>query len=188
MIRTYSCEAIIIARRNIGEADKLLTLFTREYGKKKVIAKGIRKVGSRRGPYLELFSHLKLLLHPGRTFDFVTEVNGIEPFLLLRKRLERIGYGYIGLELTERLTAENQESEPIFKNLSEFIRKLNHSSTNRSDAEKVLVSFKQFLLSELGFIEKQKNAVEDWLDERIEFVLEAPLKSPLLLTNIQMNL
>ena len=56
MIRTYKVNAIVLARRNIGEADKLITLFTKEYGKKKVLAKGIRRVSSRRAPYLEQFS------------------------------------------------------------------------------------------------------------------------------------
>jgi len=188
MNRCYSCEGVVIKRKNIGEADKLLTIFTREYGKKVVIAKGIRRLFSRRAPHLELFSHVRLLLNRGKTFDYVSEVVNIQPFLTLRTRLERISYGYIVLELTERLTAENQEAPLIFDRLINYISVLNDHETQRSEAALALSTFKVFILEELGFIHRLDTATKEWIDSQIEEILNAPLKSPLLLTTIQSGL
>lgn len=188
MIRSYCCEGIVIKRRNIGEADKLLTVFTREYGKKVVIAKGVRRLFSRRAPHLELFSHVRLLLHHGKTFDLITEVVTIQPFPTLRTRLERISYGYIVLELTERLTAENQEAPLVFERLVNYISVLNDHKTQRSEAALALSTFKMFILEELGFIHRLDTTTKEWIDSQIEEILNAPLRSPALLTTIQSSL
>lgn len=186
-MKSYGCDGIILARRNIGEADKLISIFTREFGKRTVIARGIRKITSKRAPYLELFSHVRLMMHKGRTFDIVTEVNSIHSFINLRKKLERVGYCYIALELTQRLTAENQESMRIFDNLLDFISLLDGKFTTRIAAKTRLTAFKQFLLMELGFTGKI-DFRDEILDENIEEILESRLKSPLLLTNIHSSL
>lgn len=188
MIRTYRAESIILARRNIGEADKLLTIFTRFYGKKLVVARGIRKVTSKRGPYLELFSHTDVSLHPGKTFDIVTQVASIYPFMHLRRSLERVGFAYIALELTSRLTAENQEAREIFTELTRFLHALDDRATKRREAQKALIDYKQFLLTYLGFIPQMAYLTEESLDQKIESVIESTLKSSLLLTNIQAHL
>lgn len=188
MLRSYKTQAIILSRRNFGEADKLITIFTKEFGKKKILAKGIRRIHSRRAPYLELFSQSEIILHKGKTFDLVTEVTSINSFSFLRKRLERIGFVYVALELTDRLTAEGQESPEIFAALLFFIHNLNHTQTLRSTAQSLLFEFKRFILGELGFIEKSVSASEEFLDQKIESVIENTLKSPALLTNIQLAL
>jgi DNA repair protein RecO (recombination protein O) len=185
MNRSYKVNGLILSRRSIGEADRLLTVFTREYGKKTILAKGIRRARSRRAAHLELFTHAQLVLHKGRTFDLVTEVATKEAFSHLREKLERIGFACIGVELTERLTAENQESEAIFNALLQLIRILNATKTARTDAQAQLKQFKQFLLFELGFIAEVNIQEEKILDAHIERILERQLKSPDLLTNIQ---
>lgn len=188
MIRTYRTESIILARRNIDEADKLLTIFTRFHGKKLVVAHGIRKTTSKRGPYLELFSHIELHLYPGKTFDVVAQVASIYPFMHLRRSLERVGFAYIALELTSRLTAENQEAHEIFVELVRFLHVLDDSKTKRHEAQKALINYKQFLLTYLGFIPQMAYVTDDALDQKIESVIESTLKSPRLLTNIQAHL
>lgn len=185
MIRSYKTEAIILSRRNSGEADKLLTVFSKEFGKKQLLARGIRKVASRRAPYLEPFSYVAMQVYKGKSIDIVTEVESIETFALLRKRLERIGFGFIALELTERLTAEHQESEVIFIALLAFIGELSRQQTTRNKAQEMLSNYKKFLLTHLGFLAEQTTHTESFLDEKIESVLESPLRSLRVLTNIQ---
>lgn len=185
MIRCYKTQAIILGRRNSGEADKLLTVFSREFGKKQLLAKGIRRVASRRAPYLEPFSYVIMQVYKGRSIDIVTEVESIQTFELLRKRLERIGFGFIALELTERLTAEHQESEIVFTALLAFIAELSQENTTRSKAQEMLVNYKKFLLEHLGFLGQRASHTESFLDEKIESVLESPLRSLRVLTNIQ---
>lgn len=186
-MKIYKAEAIVIGRRNSGESDKIITLFTRKYGKIKAIAKGIRKITSRRASYLELFTHVKLVLHQGRTFDLITEVESLDTFFYLRRRLERIGMAYVALELTDKLNAEHQESPVIFHKLLEVLTLLNTKKIDREQAKANLFRFKHLLLTHLGFMEG-RNIDESQIDSAIEKVIEQKLKSPRILTNLVVNL
>ena len=75
MTKSYKADGIIVARKNFGETDKLVTIFTKQYGKKVVLAKGIRRITSRRAPHLELFSAVSLVLRSGKSFDYITLVS-----------------------------------------------------------------------------------------------------------------
>ena len=123
--RIYKAEAIILKRKIIGETDRILTLFSKQYGKIKVIAKGIRRTSSKRSPHLELFNHVDLVLHKGKIWDSVTDVNTIEIFQGLRKHLSRISIAYYLSELVDRLLPEKQEHTDIFALLIESFHVLN---------------------------------------------------------------
>lgn len=183
MIKTYKAEGVVLARRNIGEADRLVTVLTKQYGKKVLKAAGIRRIHSRRSPHLEVFAQVTLVLHPGRTFDVVSEVSPLNNFSFIRTKLERVGFAYIALEIVNRMLVESQETVSIYLALLTFLQKLNDPAVSREVAYRELESFKKFTLSELGFITKEQQTVP--LDETIEDILESRLKSPFLLTRIQ---
>lgn len=185
MIKSYKIESIVLARQNFGEADKLVTLFAKQLGKKKVLAKGIRRIKSRRAAHVELFSHSILVLHRGKTFDLITEATCLEHFAYVRQRIERIGFIYVALELTQRLTAELVPTPAIFDQLLAFLKALDQPETQRTDAIRKLHTYKEFMLSELGFLRPQSNNTSTQLDVAIEEVLEDSLKSSRLLTRIQ---
>ncbi len=187
-MRTSKVEGIVLTRTNLGEADKLITLFTKQQGKKKVLAKGIRKLKSRRAPHLEPFSQVSLVLHTGKNFDLVTEAETIHSFAHIRKKLERVGFVYIALELVQRLTAEHQESYIVYRRLLEFLSQLNDSHVSRQSASNILVQFKRDLLSELGFAAHPETLTHEELDRLIEDTIERKLTSHELLTKIQHSL
>lgn len=113
--RTYRTEAIILRRKDIGEADRVLTLLTPELGKVRVVAKGIRKLRSRKAGHLELFLCSKLLLAKGREFDIVTQAETVEAFRPLREELLRGAYAAYTVELVDKFTPENQENAEIYR-------------------------------------------------------------------------
>ena len=77
---TYSAEAIVLRRANFGEADQVVTLLTRFQGKIPAVAKGVRKMGSRKGGNLDLLNHIKAHLAEGKNMDLITEVDLISAF------------------------------------------------------------------------------------------------------------
>ena len=87
-MKKYRIEGVIIKRRNFKEADKILTVFTKKYGKVSVLAKGVRKITSRRGPSVELFNHASLLLHKASFLDIVTEASVYNTFEHVKKDFE----------------------------------------------------------------------------------------------------
>ncbi len=112
--RTYRTEAIVLRRKDFGEADRILTLFTPELGKVRAVAKGIRKPRSRKAGHLELFTCARLLLAVGRDLDIITQAEGLEPYRPLRDNLLRSAYGAYMVELLDRFTPEAEENPDLY--------------------------------------------------------------------------
>jgi DNA repair protein RecO (recombination protein O) len=112
--RVYRTEAIVLRRSDFGEADRLLTVFTPDRGKLRLVAKGARKPSSRKSGHVELFSHGLFLVAVGRELDIVTQAETLEPFLPLREDLLRTTYAYYVAELADAFTAERDENRAIF--------------------------------------------------------------------------
>jgi DNA repair protein RecO (recombination protein O) len=105
----------VLRRKDIGEADRILTLFTPELGKVRAVAKGIRKPRSRKAGHLELFTCTKLLLAVGRDLDIITQAEGVEPYRPLRDDLLRSAYGAYMVELLDRFTPDAEENLDLYR-------------------------------------------------------------------------
>jgi DNA repair protein RecO (recombination protein O) len=117
--RIYRTEAIVLRRTDFGEADRLLTVFTPERGKVRLIAKGARKPTSRKSGHVELFAHSQFLVAVGRELDIITQAETMEPFLPVRQDLLRTTYAYYLAELADAFTAERDENRPLFELLKD---------------------------------------------------------------------
>ena len=115
---TYKTEAIVLSRRNFGEADKILTIFTKHYGKIRALAKGVRRMKSRKGGNVELFNQVSLVLAKGKNLDIITEVELKNSFRFWRQNLNRVGVAYYLVELVESLTPEGQANRFAYRLLS----------------------------------------------------------------------
>jgi len=113
--RLYRTEVIILKRRDQGEADRVLTVFTPGAGKQQFLAKGVRKITSRKAGHVELFTHSQLLVAKGSTWDIVTQAEMIHAFRPLREDLLRTSYAYYVAELVDRFTKEGDENRPLFE-------------------------------------------------------------------------
>ena len=112
--RRYTTDAIVLSRFDFGEADRILTLITPGAGKIKAIAKGIRRPTSRLGGSLEPFAELRLALAHGRTFDVVTQVAVVHPWLRLRDDLVSLGTASYLAELADGTLEERHATEPVY--------------------------------------------------------------------------
>lgn len=124
MYKTYQAKGIVIKRRNHSEADKILTIFTQFYGKKNFIAKGIRRINSRRSSHLELFRYISMAVYKGKTFDLITEAATIRSFQYLKSDLYRLASSYQVVEVIDRICPENESHEDIFMILLQFLTDL----------------------------------------------------------------
>ncbi len=112
--RRYTTEAIVLSRFDYAEADRILTLITPGGGKLKAIAKGIRRPTSRIGGSLEPFAELRLALARGRTFDVVTQVEVLHPWLRLRDDLLSFGTASYLAELADGTLEERHASDSVY--------------------------------------------------------------------------
>jgi DNA repair protein RecO (recombination protein O) len=76
----YSDEAIVLRTRKLAEADRIITLLTRQHGVVRAVAKGVRRTSSRFGSRLEPFTHVDLQLAQGRNLDVITQAVTIAPY------------------------------------------------------------------------------------------------------------
>ena len=146
--RAYRTRAVILRRRNYGDADRILTVFTPSFGKRFFIAKGTRKTASRKAGHLELFNHANLLLAQARTWDIITESVTVESFLGLRADLDSISQAAYICELVDAFSGEDDENRPLWDLLLFSLRELDAKT---KDGALLLRWFELKLLALMGF-------------------------------------
>lgn len=125
--RTFRVEAVILRHQDWGEADRLITLFSRERGKLRAVAKGARKMRSRKAGHLEPFNRVSLLLAQGRELPIITQAETLTASLSFQEDLVRLGHGATLLELVDRFTVEEEANQALYGLLVETLERLNHS-------------------------------------------------------------
>ena len=122
----YRDEAIVLRTQKLGEADRIITLLTRERGKVRAVAKGVRKTKSRLGSRVEPFMLIDLQLYEGRSLDIVTQVETIGAYgLQIASDYARYTAGTAMLETTDRLVeGEREPALQLFLLLAGALRTL----------------------------------------------------------------
>jgi DNA repair protein RecO (recombination protein O) len=145
--RLYRAHAIVLRRRDIGEADRVVTVYTAEFGKRRVVARGSRRTSSRLAGHLEPFGAVRLLIARTRGLDIVSQAETIESFASLRRREETIvAAGYFA-ELVDELTLEDAQQEAVYDLLFASFRLLDDGREIRL----VRLVFEMGLLRLLGY-------------------------------------
>ncbi|MBL8119375.1 MAG: DNA repair protein RecO [Anaerolineae bacterium] len=146
--RAFRTSAIILKRRDFGEADRLLTILTPERGKLDVIAKGARKPTSTKTGHVELFTRSDMLIHKGRDLDIVSQAEMTAPYLGIRENLARGAYASYAAELLDRFTGEADDSySDLFELLDETLARL----CDEADPRLVVRYYEIQLLDLVGF-------------------------------------
>jgi DNA repair protein RecO (recombination protein O) len=120
--RSYKTQAVVLRSFRLGEADRVLHLYTLERGRIGAVAKGIRRTKSRFGARLEPLSHVEAILHEGRgELHTVTGAELVRSHHAARELPYRLGVGLIGVEAMLRLFTEEEANERAFTALTRFL-------------------------------------------------------------------
>jgi DNA repair protein RecO (recombination protein O) len=126
--RSYKTEAVVLRSLRLGEADRVLHLYTLERGRVGAVAKGIRRTKSRFGARLEPLSHVELMLHSGGgELHTVTGVDLVSSHHAAREDGRRLRVGLVGLEAMLRLFPEQEANHRAFTALTRFLEALDTS-------------------------------------------------------------
>lgn len=131
----------------IGEADRILTLFTPDTGKVRAVARGVRRIRSRLGGHLELLNRVSVSLTEGRSLDVVTGAEAVQTHRGLRENLDRLSKGLYVAELVDAFSAEHAPNFPVYRLLLTSLDRLERDDT----PERVLRHFELHLLEHSGF-------------------------------------
>lgn len=165
-LRSYASEAIVIKRRNYKEADRIISLYTSNFGKVSVLAKGVRKPKSKKRGGLEVFSHIKFSAGKAKFLDIITEVEVINLYSKIRKDLKKAALGYYLIETLDKLTQEEEKNYILFKYLRDYLSRLENENHLRKMKEEFVCN----VLTELGFwpVDKKMYDHDRILEEIIE--------------------
>lgn len=114
--RVYRVEAIVLKEMDYGEADRILTLLT-PGGKVTALAKGIRRVTSRKAGQLGLFHRAELVMARGRNMEIISQAQSLETYEGLRQDLFRFTYASYAAELMDRFVQGEEEDSAVFYDL-----------------------------------------------------------------------
>lgn len=140
-------EALVLKHNDWGEADRILLLYTRQLGKERAVAKGVRKISSRKAGHLEPFTEASLLLAKGHDLDIVTQAETLRVYAGLSGDLTRLGQAAYLAELVDRFTSEGEPNPALYRLLAEGLEQV----AEAADTFAALRSFELHLLDLSGF-------------------------------------
>jgi DNA repair protein RecO (recombination protein O) len=161
----YRDQGVVLRTHKLGEADRIITLFTAGHGRIRAVAKGIRRTKSRFGARLEPMSWVNGQFYEGRNLDIVTQVETAHRFDHLRTDPERLHRAAVMLEAVERTTQEGGPDRGIFNLLTGALREL-----DRTGNHSVLPAFVAKLLMLEGIQPQINRCVQCGTQDRIEAI------------------
>lgn len=143
---TFTTEAIVIKHSNFGEADRIITVLTPYRGKLNLIAKGVRRITSRRAGNIEPLNRVKIHIFQGTGMPILTEAESLEVFPKLKSDLTLSTYGSYVLELIDRLVPHEQPNKQIYQLLIDALGEL-----DKNPRQIFIRAFEVKLLASSGF-------------------------------------
>jgi len=181
MIKTFTTEAIVLRRVNYSDSDRILTLITPSGGKISAMARGVRKLKSKKAGHLDLGCVVKVFLARGRKINVLTQATTIYGNENIKIDLTLSKYLFESLEIVDKLTVEGQDLDFVYEDLLSFIKALKNTQSPREE----LFHFYRSLLINVGFwttnVESRLPLLPEqrlnYLRSVAEFVISTPIKS-----------
>ncbi len=165
-------QGLVLKRSNYSETDKIITLLTKHKGKMTFIAKGVRRMKSKKRGHLEIFNLIDFSAQlRGGSLGYLTEVKTIRGFPKLRQDLKKMTLAYYFMEVVGRVSPPEEANEHLFGLVGTYLSRL-----EKTDKLKNLrANFINELLVLLGFWPKDKPMLDP--DYELSEVLERKLNS-----------
>ncbi len=147
MNRLFQTDGIVLKSIKLNESDKIVTIFSQNYGKIRAIAKGIRKTKSHFGSSMENLTLVKILAFKGKNLNIVSQTEIINSFFSQSRDLNRYGLAIQCAEIVDKISVDEDPNEPIYELFKDTLMLL------KDEENPVLLveSFKWKLFSILGY-------------------------------------
>ena len=154
--RTYKTQGIVLKQMPLGEADRIITLYSADRGQIRAVARGVRRIKSRLAGHLEPLTHVAVSVAEGKSLDAITEAETVHSFKRLREDLRRVSEGVYVAELVDGFSAEQSPNPGAFSLLLNTMRRLQRADQTTL----VLRHFEVRLLEVSGFGPELRQCVE----------------------------
>jgi DNA repair protein RecO (recombination protein O) len=168
---SYTSEGIVLGRKNYGEADRIVSVYSKNHGRISLMAKGIRRPKSRKRGHLEIFSFFNFQASVGHGIDLMTEADITDDFKEIRKSLPKISLAYYFMEVVGKITHENEKNQELFDLILSSLNKLK----DETKLKKFRYEFIGKLLVLMGYWPDKKILTNP--DKVLEEVIEKQISS-----------
>lgn len=169
MPQTLKTNAFVLRKKNLPNQDVFISLFTEESGKLSLIAKGIKKITSKRQPHIQTGNLIEIIAQRRTDRFYLQDTKLVSVFFKIKADSEKMKHLYLALFIIDRLLPESQQDLQLYANLQEYIIALSEKETDRSR----LFEFMNRLMIHLGYFDKPvdpdrlKTSIENLIHEKL---------------------
>lgn len=142
----YKTDGVVLRTRNLGEADKIVTLYTKTRGKIEAVARGSRRIRNRLLGSTQLFTYGRYLVFEGRSLDTIAQGEIVFSFQSLRDDLEKMAAGMYVCELIDVFTEVGEPNNATFQLINNTLRMI-----DQSQIKFALRAFELLFIKQLGY-------------------------------------
>jgi DNA repair protein RecO (recombination protein O) len=147
MFHRYRTKGVVLKRDDWKEADRFFTVYTKDFGKIKVLGRGIRKISSKLKSGMEVFHFSEIAFIQGRNYKTLVDASLIEDFKKIRTHLKKMIVAYKIVRVFDNLIQEGEKDKKAWILLLDSLKELN----NRDEYKIVYYYFLWNLFSLLGY-------------------------------------
>ncbi len=153
MTRTFSGKGFVLYKKNLLKDDKLISIFSDNFGKITCFAKGIRKITSKRLSHLETGNFIKFTISKRGEFNYLQESEVMWGFSKIKSNPEKLEKLYTVLFILEKILPQDEKEIIVLDKLQLFLKKLNNSLENFNNLDSFLIE----ILIQLGYLSKDES-------------------------------
>lgn len=147
----YSTEGIILKRTNVGENDSLFTIYTKDFGKIRAKAQGVKKEGAKLKGHLETLSYTNVSFVIGRNGERLIGAELLNYWPGIRGDYSRVAAGYCIAELVDKNCLNGEKDEALWNFLVQALRDLEDKNFKSDDANEFLSDFEKRFSETQGY-------------------------------------
>lgn len=169
--KSYTSRGIVLACRDLGEADRVVVVFSEDLGRLTLIAKGVRRLKSKKRGHIEVFNFISFHAISSKSLDIMTEVEVVAQFNQIKTSLKRISLGYYLVEVVSKITNEGEFNKDLFDLIYNFLKNL----TKTNKLKKLRLDFVLDLLVLMGYWDGREKLANP--DEKLSEIIERQITS-----------
>jgi len=167
---------IIIHQVRFGEADKFVKILTQNHGLVDVVAKGARRLTSKKSSHLDNLNLIRFSTNRGNSPQYLSQVEAIEGYPKIKSDLHKVRTCFYLTEIMHHTLVEAQPDEDLYYQFKKFLELLNDLDNDESSRQQA-VDFQLFLIDHLGF-SRPTNQRPEALIPYFESLIDRHLISP----------
>ncbi|OGD83646.1 DNA repair protein RecO [Candidatus Collierbacteria bacterium RIFOXYD1_FULL_40_9] len=152
MVGEFKDKGVVVKTTDYKDADKIITLLTRNHGLISAFALGARRQNSKKSPHLDLISQVDIQIR-GKEYQYIDQASTVSSFTNIKADLKKISLCMSFFEILTQLTAPGVEDPEIYQSLLVFLNQI-EKAKSQAQQNQTASRFAKYLLRHMGYPER----------------------------------